>query len=74
MADYSFHTFSYFSGLISGLILKWTDIVPILGGFILGVSIRKVPEMFNPEDIPLYVTQYFQYYKELYNKKKNNKK
>lgn len=42
-------------GLVFGLILKWSDIIPILGGFILGLSCRKIPEMINLNEYLSYI-------------------
>ena len=48
----NFNTFSYLSGVLTGLIIDWTDIVPLLTGFVLGISIKKMPEFVNVGDLP----------------------
>ena len=55
---FTFNTFSYFSGILTGLILDWTDIIPILGGFLLGLSVKKLPEFININDLPLSIKNY----------------
>lgn len=63
MSAYTFNTFSYCSGLLTGLIIRWTDIVPILGGFVLGLSVKKMPEFINTNDLPLFIQNYVNYFK-----------
>lgn len=64
---FAFNSFSYFSGVLSGLIIKWTDIIPILGGFILGISVKKMPEFINITDLPIFAQNYITYFKNIGN-------
>lgn len=43
---------SYLMGVLSGMILKWTDIIPIMGGFLLGLSVKQLPQLIKYEDLP----------------------
>jgi Kef-type K+ transport system membrane component KefB len=47
-----FNGFSFFSGVFTGFILRWTDIIPILGGFIFGMTVRRIPDLVNMDGIP----------------------
>jgi len=60
--QYTFNTFSFFSGMLAGMIIKWTDIIPILGGFALGLSVKKLPEFINYNDLPAFVRKYLDYF------------
>lgn len=62
---YAFNSFSYFSGVISGMILKWTDIIPITGGIIIGLTLKQIPQFLNPNEIPVYVLNIINYYKNI---------
>jgi hypothetical protein len=53
-----FNTFSYLSGVLTGMIIDWTDIVPLMTGFVLGLSIKKMPEFVNVNDLPKYIQNY----------------
>jgi hypothetical protein len=37
----SFSSFSYFTGVLTGMVIRWTDIVPICGGFVLGLTFSR---------------------------------
>ena len=65
--DFSFHTMSYFSGIISGLVIKWTDIIPLTAGFCLGLMVKKMPEFVNMSELPIFVQNYLQYFKNIGN-------
>jgi len=54
----NFNTFSYLSGVLTGMIIDWTDIVPLLTGFVLGISIKKMPEFVNVGDLPKNMQNY----------------
>ena len=71
---FTFNAFSFFSGTLTGLILDWTDIIPILGGFILGFSVKKMPEFMNTNDIPVFIKKYIFDHLQIYQKsnQKNN--
>jgi len=56
----SFNGISYASGVLTGLILKWTDILPIVGGFCLGLTVRSVPDLFEIHDVQGFMKKCFQ--------------
>jgi hypothetical protein len=58
MPIHDFNTFSYLSGVLTGMIIDWTDIVPLMTGLILGLSIKQMPEFVNVNDLPKYAQQY----------------
>jgi hypothetical protein len=75
--QFTFNAFSYFSGVLTGLIIDWTDILPILGGFVLGLSVKRLPEFINIQDLPFFIQNYIQYFKLIgngNNNEENNKK
>lgn len=57
-----FDSFSFISGILTGLIVRWTDIIPIVGGFVLGLSVKKMPEIININDLPPFVQKYINYF------------
>ncbi len=67
MENYAIHPFSYFAGLMSGMILRWTDIIPIIGGVIIGFSIKKIPNIIKFEELPVPVQSYYNYLSQLTN-------
>lgn len=60
--QYHFNAFSFFSGMLAGLIIKWTDIIPIFGGFMLGMSVKKLPEFISYNDLPYSIRKYLDYF------------
>lgn len=60
--QYNFNAFSFFSGMLAGLIIKWTDIIPIFGGFMLGMSVKKLPEFISYNDLPVSIRRYLDYF------------
>lgn len=42
----------FMGGLICGLILRYTDVLPIIGGFALGVAVKQLPDVINKDTIP----------------------
>jgi hypothetical protein len=57
MTDH-FSGWSFMTGMISGMIIRYTDVVPIIGGIILGFSINRLPEVLNFNDLPNKVRLY----------------
>lgn len=51
----SFHSWSFFSGMLSGMFIRYTDILPILGGFVLGLTVQKLPDMMILDNMPLFL-------------------
>ena len=49
MSEYAHinHVSSYFMGVLTGIVIRWTDIIPIVGGFLLGLSIKQIPDFLN---------------------------
>lgn len=47
-----FNSNSFFVGFITGLFIQWTNIVPVLGAFVLGLSIQNLPEAIDLRNIP----------------------
>lgn len=46
--------FFYSFGVLTGLIVKWTDIVPIIGGFMLGITVSRIaPEFISVSELPV---------------------
>lgn len=45
-------------GLLTGLFLQWANIIPVMGAFALGLSIRKLPDMIDLSQIPV-IAHYF---------------
>jgi hypothetical protein len=50
------HSFSI--GFITGLMLKWTDLVPIAGGFALCLAFMKIPNI--TEQIPVFLSNLYE--------------
>lgn len=48
----NFNSNSFFTGFITGLFIQWTNIIPVLGAFVLGLSIRNIPELIDLRDLP----------------------
>ena len=48
----NFNSNSFLTGFITGLFIQWTNIVPVLGAFVLGLSIRNIPELIDLRDLP----------------------
>lgn len=57
-----FNGFSFFSGVFTGFILRWTDIIPIIGGFMLGLTVRKIPDFINLNDLPPIIKNYLHFF------------
>lgn len=74
MSIHNFNTFSYLSGVLTGMIIDWTDIVPLMTGFVLGLSIKKMPEFVNVNDLPKYMQQYVNGIKMFISSKKDETK
>jgi len=66
----SFNSFSYLSGILTGMIIKWTDIIPIIGGFCLGLAVKNLPELFDINELPNIAKNYFMLFKSRINKNK----
>jgi hypothetical protein len=49
------HSFSF--GFVAGIMLKWTDLIPITGGFIIGFSIQRIPDITTK--IPEFLTSLY---------------
>lgn len=56
--SFTFSGFSFFSGVFTGFVLRWTDIIPIIGGFVLGFTVRKLPGFVNLNDLPPMIKNY----------------
>lgn len=56
--SFTLNGFSFFSGVFTGFVLRWTDIVPIIGGFVLGFTVRKLPGFINLNDLPPLIKEY----------------
>lgn len=48
----NFNSNSFFTGFITGLFIQWTNIIPVLGAFVLGLSIRNIPELIDLRELP----------------------
>jgi hypothetical protein len=53
-----FHGSSFFSGMFMGVILSWSNILPMMCGVFLGMSITKLPEIVNFESLPTIFKNY----------------
>lgn len=53
-----FHGTSFFSGMFMGMILSWSNILPMMCGVFLGMSITKLPEIVNFESLPAVLKNY----------------
>ena len=53
MYSFQFDTSSYFTGVLTGMVIRWTDIVPIFGGFLLGISFKRLPEFVDLSALPI---------------------
>ena len=60
---YHFDSISYFTGVLTGMIIRWTDIIPIFGGFLLGISIKKLPEFVDLTTLPINLTDFISFLK-----------
>jgi hypothetical protein len=60
MADAS-STFSFCSGFIAGYLVNISNIVPIFLGVGIGMSIKKLPEFVNYNDLPQFMRRYLSY-------------
>lgn len=49
---------SFLFGIMAGIILRWTDVIPLVAGVIIGVSIKKLPEIVNIVDLPANIQNY----------------
>lgn len=58
MSEQIFHGFSFFSGVFTGFVLRWTDFVPVLGGFLFGFSMRRMPNLINLESVPKWIKDF----------------
>lgn len=69
----SHNSWSFFSGMLTGMFIRYTDILPILGGFILGLSVQKLPDFLD--HMPLFIQNgYDQMLEMVTNKLNGNKK
>jgi hypothetical protein len=36
---------SFLLGIAAGIMLRWSDIIPVFAGIVIGVSMKKVPDL-----------------------------
>ena len=48
----NFNSWSFFVGIVIGMIIRSTDMLPMLGGLLMGVSIARVPDFIVVEQFP----------------------
>ena len=66
MSDqFTIHCISYFSGVLSGLIIKWTDLIPLSAGFFLGFMCNKLPSYISLESVVYGVKNYANYFRDV---------
>ena len=53
-----FNSWSFFLGLTAGLVIRSTDIVPLTGGIVIGLMLRKVPDLLQLEHFPVWMQGY----------------
>jgi len=63
--EFTFSAMSYFAGVVSGLVIKWSDIIPLTAGFCLGIMVKKMPEFININEIPTFLQNYIKYFKNI---------
>jgi hypothetical protein len=51
-------TFSFCSGFIAGYLVSWSNLVPMLLGIGIGISIKRLPELVRFGDLPLFAQRY----------------
>lgn len=54
----NFNSWSFMSGMIIGMVIRSTDLLPILGGFLLGISIARIPEFIVVDQFPRFLQHY----------------
>ena len=47
-----FDSWSFFVGMVSGYVVRLSDIIPMFTGLLLGYSIHKFPEYFGLDQVP----------------------
>ncbi len=58
-----FNPISFWCGVISGMIIRSTDILPMFGGFLLGLSVKKLPNFLNFHFLPKILQDYYTKFK-----------
>jgi len=53
-----FNSWSFFSGMLVGMVFRWSDLLPMMGGFLLGISVTKIPEIVVVDHFPRYLQHY----------------
>lgn len=48
----SFNFWTFFTGFTAGMIVRSTDIFPLMSGLILGLTIQNLPSLLQMENIP----------------------
>lgn len=56
---------SFLFGIMAGIILRWTDVIPLVSGVIIGVSIKKVPDIISLTELPTNIQNYIKHIKSM---------
>ena len=67
MSYCNFNSWSFFTGMLVGVIIRWTDLLPITFGFVIGLTVRHIPHLINLNDFPMTVQNYMLKFKTLIN-------
>lgn len=46
------NSWTFITGVMLGLFIRYTDILPIMGGFVMGLTVQKLPEIMNMDFMP----------------------
>lgn len=57
MNNNDFNSWSYTLGLISGYVIRMTDIVPLFSGFIFGLCVRNLPDIIQLKQFPMKIQE-----------------
>lgn len=62
----NFNSWSFFTGMLVGIIIRWTDLLPITFGFAIGLTVRHIPYLINFNDFPMTVQNYMLKFKTIF--------
>jgi hypothetical protein len=49
---------SFLLGIAAGIMLRWSDIIPVFAGIVIGVSMKKVPDLLYTNELPQSIQNY----------------
>ena len=54
-------------GLALGVFLRWSDVVPLVAGIVIGFTVQKVPDVITTSELPKTIQSYVQQLKKINN-------